>query len=127
VPICYGKAEGTAPASGDAAKVRKDIAALRSQIDAVDPETRHAASLTARLAGLMGRSQDLAALEAEQRTEAARSLVAAATAGGLAAIAALESAVLPIRPELAEVLGRLRGDDPELLAVVAELIEGFPE
>jgi hypothetical protein len=108
--------------SAEVPKLKRDVDGLASQLGRIDPDSRLAAELAARLATLEARREELASLAAKQRTAAAGSLVASALAGGLPAIQALESAVRTVRPELAEQLARLRGEEAELLATVAEMI-----
>jgi hypothetical protein len=124
-------AEALAPTMPSAAvdalaAVRRDVAGLTSRIDSLDPETRAHAELVARRQAAESRAEGLARDATRQRAAAAGSLVSAALAGGLAAIGALEAAVAGIHPELAEALGRLRGDDAALEAVVEELIAPAP-
>jgi hypothetical protein len=112
-----------APAADALAKLRRDMDGLAGQLASIDPETRLAAELVARLAGLDAQIPALQSTVKQQKTDAAGALVAAAIAAGtLPAVQALESAVRSIRPGLAEALGGIRGDDDALLAVVEELI-----
>jgi hypothetical protein len=104
------------------AALRRDMASRQKRLETIDPETNRAAELVLELANLDGQVVELMAAVKAQRSSLAAELVGAATSGGLAAIASLESACAGPLPDLSSALGTLRGDDATLTATVSELI-----
>jgi hypothetical protein len=111
-----------APAKAEAEKCRRQIADVTAKIHSTDDATRLHASLVEQRDGLQGRLQAASDLVLKQQAQSAGSIVAGALAGSLAAVRELEQAVRPVRPELAEALSVVRGDDEAIVSVVAELI-----
>jgi hypothetical protein len=109
------------PAESALEKLRLDMDGIAGQLEVIDPETRLATELTARLAGLDAQIPGLQSAIKQQKGEAAGALVSAAIGGTLSGIQSLESAV-PFRPELAAALNAIRASDDDLVNVVAELI-----
>jgi hypothetical protein len=112
----------TAAASAELDRVRRAMDDAAGQLDRIDPETRRAAELRQRLEQLRARIPELQWTVAHQQSAAAGAMVAAAIAGPLPAVQALESAVQPALPELAAALNAVRADGADLVNVVAELI-----
>lgn len=111
------------PAAESAARVRQESGRLADRIRGIDPETRLASELARHREALEARAKELDVDAADERDGAAAAVVAAALTGRLEPIAALESFAGGALPELAAALSAVRGDDAELSAVVAEMIE----
>jgi len=112
----------SAPSAAAHRAAHAEATKIEESIRSVDPETRRASELKERLAHLLTRKDALASAIAREQTAAATLLIERAQGGPLEGIADLESAVALFNPSVAASLAQIRGNEAELIAVVANLI-----